>query len=245
MVHLWLPKAHVEAPVSGSMVLAGALLKLGGYGFYRFSFFSLNNVRIYFGYLFSIGLVGGLYSCFLCIRQCDLKAFVAYSSICHMGFALAGVYRFINFSLVGAVYIFVAHGFCSSCLFYLLYIIYERYHSRRLFIVKGIRVLAPSIILLVSVFSILNIGVPPSFSFFSEVSLVVGIIGCNFYSFLFGGILLFFAGVYGILFFVISSHGIPLVERVSLNFITREFLNVYGHFFPLLFFSLFSMFFFC
>jgi len=136
-VHLWLPKAHVEAPVSGSMVLAGALLKLGGYGFYRFSFFVVQHLNFLFTYLYSIGLIGGLIRCFLCLRQSDLKAFVAYSSVCHMGYSLASIYRFTFIGLEGSVYIFVGHGFCSSCIFYILYLFYERYHTRSSLLLKG------------------------------------------------------------------------------------------------------------
>jgi len=165
-VHLWLPKAHVEAPVSGSMVLAGVLLKLGGYGFIRFSFFVSLTFFGYLGYFLSIGLVGGLLRCILCLRQSDLKAFVAYSSVCHMGFGLSGIYCYSFVGLNGGVYILMAHGFCSSCIFYLLYILYERFHTRRVFILKGMGILVPSFVLPWFIFSIINIGVPPSFSFF-------------------------------------------------------------------------------
>jgi len=113
------------------------LLKLGGFGFLRFSYLFFGFLVKFSGYFVSIGLIGGLIRCFLCLRQVDLKAFIAYSSICHMGFGLAGVYSYLTFGLVGFVFIIVAHGFCSSCLFYIMYVLYKRLHSRSFLILKG------------------------------------------------------------------------------------------------------------
>jgi len=107
-----------------------------------------------------------LIRCFLCLRQVDLKAFVAYSSVCHMGFGLAGLYSLSQSGLNGGFIILLAHGFCSSCLFYILYVFYERFHTRRLFIVKGLGYLITGALFFWFIFSILNMGVPPSFSFF-------------------------------------------------------------------------------
>jgi len=125
------------------MVLAGVLLKLGAYGVFRFSSFISFSLLNYFGYVFSIGLIRGLFRCFLCLRQSDLKSFVAYSSVCHMGFGLAGIYRFSFYGWTGGFYIIIGHGFCSSCLFYILYIFYKRFHTRSLFILKGAGYLFP------------------------------------------------------------------------------------------------------
>jgi len=191
----------------------------------------------------SIGLVGGLLRCILCLRQSDLKAFVAYSSVCHMGFGLSGIYCYSFVGLNGGVYILMAHGFCSSCIFYLLYILYERFHTRRVFILKGMGILVPSFVLPWFIFSIINIGVPPSFSFFSEVFILVGLRSLIFYICVLSGVLLFLAGVYNIFFFVVSCHGSSVLDGVPRNIRIREYLVLYGHFFPLVFIPFFILFF--
>ena len=215
------------------MLLAGILLKLGGYGFYRFSMFLVFYLVNCYTYVYSIGLIGGLISCFLCLRQSDFKSFVAYSSVCHMGYALAAICRMIFFGIRGSVYMFIGHGFCSSCLFYILYLFYERFHSRSVFIIKGCTYLFSYMLFFVFIFSVLNMGVPPSLSFFSEVSIVVRLLSTDFFSCLGGGALLFFSGLYRIYFYVIISHGTSVLKGVFFLFNVRELSNVYVHVFPL------------
>lgn len=234
-MHLWLPKAHVEAPVSGSMVLAGVLLKLGTYGLLRFSGFLLYYYFFYKGYLVSLGVLGGLYRCFLCLRQPDLKSFVAYSSVCHMGFGLGGLFSFTYSGLSGRVFMMIGHGFCSSCLFYILYVLYERFFTRSGIILKGVGFLFPLMVLVIFLFSVMNMGVPPTFSFFSEVLILVGL-GCyDLFIFFFSGFLLLFSGFYGIFFYVISCHSKGVLRGLHNHISLREFLVFYGHLYFMLF----------
>jgi len=225
----------VEAPVSGSIVLAGVLLKLGVYGLLRFRPFILFFLREIKGLMVSLGLRGGLYRCFLCLRQSDLKSFVAYSSVCHMGFGLGGLYRGLYVGYGGRIFIMISHGFCSSCLFYILYVLYERFFTRRGLLMKGVGYIFPMILLVWFVFSALNMGVPPSLSFFSEVSILVGVTGMTLYTFIFSGLLLLFSGFYGIFFYVVSCHRTRMLGGWNFFVGPREFLLFYGHFYFVIF----------
>lgn len=147
LTHLWLPKAHVEAPVAGSMVLAGVLLKMGGYGLMRFLPFVVPAAqRLNFSWVV-LSLVGGVTIRGLCLRQTDMKSLVAYSSVAHMGLVLSGLLTITCWGVRGALTMMLAHGLCSSGLFALVNVVYERSGSRSLFINRGLLNLMPNMAL--------------------------------------------------------------------------------------------------
>jgi NADH-ubiquinone oxidoreductase chain 4 len=135
--HLWLPKAHVEAPVAGSIILAAILLKLGGYGILRLSPF-LKNINIIFNVFIFFSLMGGCIIRILCLQQMDIKVIIAYSSVAHIRFAIANSLFYASSSVVGSFLVLLAHGLASSGLFATANLLYENFKSRNLLISKGL-----------------------------------------------------------------------------------------------------------
>nr|YP_009051474.1 NADH dehydrogenase subunit 4 [Psoroptes ovis]AIH15207.1 NADH dehydrogenase subunit 4 [Psoroptes ovis] len=242
-VHLWLPKAHVEAPVVGSMILAGILLKLGAYGLFRFiSFFSFSSFYMSFMFsgLFYLSLYGGLLVALVCLRQSDLKIIIAYSSIVHMSFMMVGMLSFSDVGLYGALLMLVAHGFISPFMFFGLNFIYENFHSRSVFTLKGMILILPLFCFLWFLGIILNTGFPPFMSFFSEVmiSMSMSMISClDFFMIL---VFFFLCGAYNMYLYVIPSHGgIKFLTYMKSDF-KMIFLS-FSHFYFVLVFPLLSL----
>nr|AML26646.1 NADH dehydrogenase subunit 4 [Ptiliidae sp. BMNH 1274723] len=234
MVHLWLPKAHVEAPVSGSMILAGVMLKLGGYGLFRVIFkmkfmFEMNI------YLIIFSLVGSAIISMLCIRQIDMKSLVAYSSVAHMGMVLSGLLSLTLFGWVGSFIILLSHGLCSSGLFVLVNILYERLSSRSLLINKGLINIIPSLTMWWFLFSVINMSAPPSLNLFGEIFIIISIMWLDFNMIYMMLLILFFGGVYSLYLFSYSQHGKLYSGVYSMMSIKlREFLILFLHLVPLL-----------
>nr|YP_009753998.1 NADH dehydrogenase subunit 4 [Cheirotonus gestroi]QIT06607.1 NADH dehydrogenase subunit 4 [Cheirotonus gestroi] len=233
-VHMWLPKAHVEAPVSGSMILAGVLLKLGGYGLMR-----LMSVIVPVGiklnyFIVVISLVGGVLVSFICLRQVDVKSLIAYSSVAHMGLVLGGIMTINYWGMCGALTMMVAHGLCSSGLFCLANISYERLSSRSLYLNKGLLNLMPSMSLWWFLLISSNMAAPPSLNLLGEILLINSLVGWSVICMVCLVVISFFSAAYSLYLYSYSQHGKMYSGLYSFSGgYIREFLLLILHWLPL------------
>jgi len=236
-VHIWLPKAHVEAPVSGSIVLAGVLLKLGGYGLYRlFMCLDRRGVRIL---ILTISLIGGGILRVLCLSQRDIKVVIAYSSVVHIALVVAGFLSLYKLGVEGRIIIIVAHGLCSSGIFAGANIIYERTHSRRFFLNRGFLVTRPRFRIFWFILIIANFGGPFTYNLLGEILLIINLRYIIKSLILVLCLLSFFSAAYRLILYRSTQQGqISNFNQQFLRFSLREIILLLSHIWPLLFLAI-------
>ena len=164
-VHTWLPDAHVEAPTAGSVILAGILLKLGGYGFLRFSLTLFPNASFELAPLiFWMSVIAIIYTSLVAYRQNDIKKLIAYSSVAHMGFVTMGIFAFNLQGIQGGIYQMLSHGIISGALFFCVGVIYDRMHTREIAFYGGLVSKMPVYAAFFLLFTMANVGLPGTLS---------------------------------------------------------------------------------
>lgn len=204
-VHTWLPDAHVEAPTGGSVVLAAIMLKLGGYGFLRFSLPIAPDASHYLsGFIITLSLIAVIYIGLVALVQTDMKKLVAYSSIAHMGFVTLGFFVFNEMAVQGAIVQMISHGFVSGAMFLCIGVLYDRMHSRQIADYGGVVNTMPKFAALFVLFSLANCGLPATSGFVGEFMVILGAVKFNFWI----GVLAATALIFG------AAYSLWLVKRV-------------------------------
>nr|YP_010502220.1 NADH dehydrogenase subunit 4 [Leocrates chinensis]UXC96465.1 NADH dehydrogenase subunit 4 [Leocrates chinensis] len=226
MTHLWLPKAHVEAPVAGSMILAGLLLKLGSYGFARVSsmFIWVNSSLTPF--ISSLALWGACITSMICLRQTDMKSLIAYSSVGHMGILMAGLMSNSPWGWEGALLMMIAHGLSSSGLFAIANMMYEMTQTRSLYLVKGMLALFPTMTLLWFLLTAANMAAPPTINLLSEIILIASSLFISSSLTPAIAILSFLGAAYSLILYTSSQHGHPSLFPNSLNLFNQRNMTI-------------------
>lgn len=206
--HTWLPEAHVEAPTGGSVILAGILLKLGSYGFLRFSLPLFPAASIFFRPLiFVISSVAVIYTSITALRQTDIKRVIAYASVAHINLTIAGVFSFSFIGLEGSILQIISHGIVSGALFFCVGVLYDRFHTRLIKYFSGLTQTIPIFITFLLIFTIANIGLPGTSSFVGEFLILIGVFTINPTVGFFCGTSLVLGGGYSLWLFNRISYG--------------------------------------
>nr|YP_009467026.1 NADH dehydrogenase subunit 4 [Exyrias puntang]APT69177.1 NADH dehydrogenase subunit 4 [Exyrias puntang] len=234
-MHLWLPKAHVEAPIAGSMVLAAVLLKLGGYGMIRMMIV-LEPLTKELSYPFIIlALWGVIMTGSICLRQTDLKSLIAYSSVGHMGLVVGGILVQTPWGFSGALILMIAHGLTSSALFCLANTNYERTHSRTMILARGLQTLLPLMTAWWFISSLANLALPPLPNLMGELMIITSLLSWSWWTILLTGAGTLITAGYSLYMFLMTQRGPVPNHIISLNAShTREHLLLALHLLPLL-----------
>ncbi|YP_009695241.1 NADH dehydrogenase subunit 4 (mitochondrion) [Anarrhichthys ocellatus] len=234
-VHLWLPKAHVEAPVAGSMVLAAVLLKLGGYGMMRMVVM-LDPLTQELSYPFIVfALWGVIMTGSICLRQTDLKSLIAYSSVSHMGLVVGGILIQTPWGFTGALILMIAHGLASSALFCLANTNYERTHSRTMLLARGLQMVLPLMTTWWFIASLANLALPPLPNLMGEIMIITSMFNWSWWTLVLTGAGTLITASYSLYMFLMTQRGPLPTHIIALDpSHTREHLLMALHLIPLL-----------
>nr|YP_008758442.2 NADH dehydrogenase subunit 4 [Heptranchias perlo] len=234
-VHLWLPKAHVEAPIAGSMILAAILLKLGGYGMMRI-IVMLNPLTKEMAYPFMILAIWGIImTSSICLRQTDLKSMIAYSSVSHMGLVAGAILIQTPWSFAGAITLMIAHGLISSTLFCLANTNYERMHSRTLLLARGTQIILPLMATWWFLTNLANLALPPTINLMGELLIITSLFNWSNWTILLTGFGVLITASYSLYMFLMTQRGPTPQHLLSIYPThTREHLLLNLHLIPTL-----------
>nr|YP_009734637.1 NADH dehydrogenase subunit 4 [Liparis tessellatus]YP_010276476.1 NADH dehydrogenase subunit 4 [Liparis tanakae]QIB71672.1 NADH dehydrogenase subunit 4 [Liparis tessellatus]UHY39611.1 NADH dehydrogenase subunit 4 [Liparis tanakae] len=238
-VHLWLPKAHVEAPIAGSMILAAVLLKLGGYGMMRMVVM-LEPLTKELSYPFIVfALWGVIMTGSICLRQTDLKSLIAYSSVSHMGLVVAGILTQTPWGFTGALILMIAHGLASSALFCLANTNYERTHSRTMLLARGLQMALPLMTAWWFIASLANLALPPLPNLMGELMIITSLFNWSWWTLILTGAGTLITAGYSLYMFLMTQRGPLPAHIIALApSYTREHLLMTLHILPLLLLTL-------